>query len=137
MLVLKKEFKKAMKLNAGLTDKLNYKAEMVSSLSDQLVGLKTYSPESVEAIKKVKSLKKAVELEMLDVVGAMASEYKKAYGENLFSEFVNYKHYTELTGEARVKTVGQMVEILRMADECCREIWGDYLMENGDSYMVN
>lgn len=135
-LVTKTEMKAAMRLNPGLTEKLMHKAELVSNLTDVLDGINQFASHMVGSYKKTFQLRKQVQIEMLQVIGAIAGEYKKQYGQPLFSEYVDYRHYEELEGEARTKTVGQMCEILRIADECCREVWGDYLLAEGDAYMA-
>ena len=136
MLVNKENMKKAMRLNAGLQSKLNYKAALVRNLTDRIEGIDKFSSEYVGTREKLFNLRRDVQEEMLSVIGAMASEYRTAYGKNLFSEFVDYKNYKSLKGDTRIKTVGQMCEILRLADECCREIWADYLEAEGDTYMI-
>ncbi len=133
-IISKKEMKEALKIDSQLTAKLCYKAEMVESLTDRIDGINLFSTESVGSREYLHNLRKQIQIEMLQVIGAIAGEYTKTTGKNLFSEFVNDKNYEKLTGEARIKTVGQMCQILRIADECCGEIWADYL-ENMESVL--
>lgn len=137
MIMTKDNCKKAMTLNHELAAKLCYKAEMVANLTDRINGLKRFAPECVGSIQHAHGLRKQIQIEMLQILGALAGEFKRAYGQNLFSEFVNYKNYEKLTGEDKVKTVAQMCELLRTADECCREVWADYLQAEGDAYLCS
>ena len=52
---------------------------------------------------------------MMQVIGAIAGEYRQAYAKNLLQEYVDYRNCDKLTGEAKIKTAGQMYEILRIA----------------------
>ncbi len=137
MIMTKENCKKAMALNPELAEKLCYKAQMVRNLTDQINGIDNFSKHSVGSRQKAFNLRKNIMLEMLNTLGALAGEYKREYGQNLFNEYVDYRNYTRLEGEARIKTVGQMSEILRTADECCREVWADYLEDEGDTYLRN
>ena len=136
MIMTKTACKDAMALDAQLAAKLCYKAEMVRNLTDRIEGLEQFATHYIGSLAKARELKRTIMIEMLQVLGALAGEYKKAYDQNLFNEYVDYRNYTKLTGEARVKTVGQMCEILKTADECCREVWADYLTAEGDTYMT-
>ncbi|MBQ7430211.1 hypothetical protein [Butyrivibrio sp.] len=136
MIMTKNDCKKAMALNPELAAKLCYKAEMVSSLTDRIDSIDRLAPENIGSRQRAWNLRKQVQIEMLQVLGALAGEYKKTYGENLYSEYVDYRNYERLTGEARIDTITKMCQILNVADECCREAWADYLEAEGDTYLT-
>lgn len=136
MVMTKENFKKAMSLNPTLSAKLCYKAEMVRNLTDRIAGIDAFASNYIGSRQHLFDLRKQVMIEMMQIVGALAGDYKHEFNAPLFSEYVDYRNYQRLRGEAKVKTLGQMCEVLRTADECCREVWADYLQAEDDAYMT-
>ncbi len=132
-IILKDDLKEAMRLMPDETRNLIHKTEFISDLSYQ-ISLRERIEEERDTERR--ALRAKISRETMGLLGAMNAEYRFYAGHPLFQEFIDYKHVDTLPKEKREKTLLQMAEAIAVADECCREIWADYLEAEGDDYMI-
>lgn len=131
-IIKKADMKEAMALMPEETRNLIHKTELISDLSYQIALMEKVSAERDTA---KRALRAKVSRETMGLLGAMNGEYRFMSGHSLFQEFIDYKHIDTLPKDKREKTLLQMAQAISIADECCREIWADYLEAEGDEYM--
>ncbi len=131
-IIKKEDMKEAMSLMPEETINLIHKTEFIADLSYQIA-----LREKIEAERDTerRALRAKVSRETMGLLGAMNAEYRFMSGHSLFQEFIDYKHVDTLPKNKREKTLLQMAQAISIADECCREIWPDYLEAEGDEYM--
>ena len=127
------ELKEVMHLAPELASRLVHKTSKLADL-DYEIRSRERLQEGMDV--NLRKLRAQISMETMNILGAMNAVFREYYNKPLFKEFIDYKHVTQLTGEQRQKTISQMAACLNIADECCREIWADYLEAEGDEYMV-
>ncbi len=129
----KDSLKEAMRLAPDLTARLVHKMDKFGDLSYEIASCEKLE-ENVDS--SLRKLRATIGFEAMNVLGALNAVYREYYNDSLFKEFIDYKHVQQLTGDKKQKTLSQIAAVLNVADICCREIWGDYLIAENDEYMV-
>ena len=132
-IIVAEELKEAMRLAPDFAARLVHKMEKFGDYSYE-ISCSEQLEEEVDA--ELRAKRARIGKEAVNILGGLNGVFKEYYGTPLFKAFVDYKNVDNKTGDEKNKTLTQMAELLTVADECCREIWADYLEAEGDEYMI-